>query len=79
MPLVARVEWRSEHRKLQQPAALVCGGERSDLEVERSWVEGPAVAGGPLVRVFIASDAAGRRVRIRAATGGRTTVEVASR
>ncbi len=65
LPLVATVQWRSERRGSQWPVAVTCGGERSELVIEETWIEGPAAAGGPLVRGFVARDGRGRRLRIR--------------
>lgn len=64
MSLVARVEWRSEGRARTRPGAVHVGGERRVVLVEESIVEGPAEAGGILVRVFLVRDEAGRRYRI---------------
>jgi hypothetical protein len=72
--LVARVEWRSEHRWAERPLALVHGGERTGVEVVDRWVEGPASAGEELIRCFIVTDGRGMRYRIRLGTSGRTTV-----
>ncbi len=77
LAVVAQVEWRAEARGVERPQALRWGGELLDLVVHDEWVEGPAAAGDPVVRVFIALDERGRELRIRAASDGRTTVEQA--
>ena len=74
--MIARVEWRSEHRGRERPVALRVGAERLELSVEDAWVEGPASAGAALSFVFVARDARGRRVRITARSGSHDRVEV---
>lgn len=76
LPLAAEVDWRSGHRGFETPTAVRAGGERLGLEIETSWTEGPARAGGPLLRTFIVRDASGRRLRVRVDARGRTSVEV---
>lgn len=76
LPLVARVEWRSEREGRQRPQAVLVGGERRPVEEERHWVEGPAVAGAPLETVWIVADEAGRRYRLRSREGGETRIDV---
>ena len=75
MPLLARVEWRSEGRAAERPTALVVGEERIEVEVVEHWVEGPAVAGGEVQHHFVVTDGQGREYRIRRASSGRVVVE----
>jgi len=73
---IATVEWRSERHRTQRPEAVVLAGERFDVEAEGHWVEGPAVAGGPLATVFEVVAADGRRYRITARGDRPDRVEV---
>lgn len=77
VPLIADVEWLSGGRGQERPVALRCGGRHFGLHVERAWTDGPADAGDPVWVVFLARDAQGRHLRIRAGADGRTRVEVA--
>ena len=73
--LDAVVEWRSERRHAETPVAVTIAAERSEVEVVERWVEGPRVAGEPVVRCFVVRDAAGRMLLVRQHSGG--AVEVA--
>jgi hypothetical protein len=77
LAVVAHVEWRAERHGVERPIALRWGGELLELVVHDEWVEGPAAAGEPVVRVFIVLDERGRELRIRAGSDGRITVEQA--
>jgi hypothetical protein len=77
MSVVAQVEWRAERRGVERPLALRWGGERLEIVVHDEWVEGPAQAGAPVVRVFVVLDERGRELRIRAGSDGRVTIEQA--
>jgi hypothetical protein len=77
MAVVAQVEWRAERRGVDRPQALRWGGERLELVVHDEWVEGPEVAGAPVVRVFVVLDERGRELRIRASSDGRVTIDQA--
>ena len=70
----ARVEWRSERRHAETPVAVTIGDDRHEVEVIDRWVEGPAVAGTPVVRCFVVRDAAGASFLLRQETGGAVTV-----
>jgi hypothetical protein len=74
VPLDARVEWRSERRHAETPVAVTIGGDRSEVEVVERWVEGPAVAGGPVVRCFVVRNAAGASWLVRQDSNGAVTV-----
>ena len=70
----ARVEWRSERRHAETPVAVTIDGDRSEVMVVERWVEGPAVAGGPVVRCYVVRDAAGVSLIVRQDSGGGVTV-----
>ena len=70
----ARVEWRSERRHAETPTAVTIAGDRSEVEVVERWVEGPAVAGEPVVRCFVIRNAAGDSLLVRQDSGGGVTV-----
>lgn len=76
IPLVARVEWRSERKAVQRPMAVLVGDERRAVDEEQHWVEGPQVAGGPLQTVWIVTDDEGRRYRLRHREAGESRVEI---
>lgn len=78
LPLVARVEWRSERKAGQRPLAVIVGSERRPVEEERRWVEGPQTAGTPLETVWIVNDDEGRRYRLRYREGQDARVEIDS-
>lgn len=77
LPFIAEVEWSSGGRGQERPLVLRCGGERVELQIEDGWTDGPAEAGAPVWRVFLARDGQGRHLRIRAGADGRTRVEIA--
>jgi hypothetical protein len=77
LAIVATIEWHAERRGSERPVAVRQAGEVLGLEIMDEWVEGPAVAGSPTVRIFIVLDERGRELRIRAASDGRITVEQA--
>jgi hypothetical protein len=70
----ASIEWRSERRHAETPVALTLAGERHDLEVVERWVEGPPVAGGPVVRCFVVRAAGGTAYVVRQDAAGTVTV-----
>ena len=70
----ARVEWRSEWRHAETPIAVTTNGDRSEVEVVERWVEGPAVAGEPVVRCFVVCAAAGASWLVRHDSAGAVTV-----
>ncbi|MBP7799112.1 MAG: hypothetical protein KA072_10835 [Thermoanaerobaculaceae bacterium] len=74
--LVARVEWRSEHKAAQRPQAVIVASERREVEEEWRWVEGGQTAGGPLEAVWIVKDDEGRRYRLRCREGEDARVEI---
>ena len=74
---MARIEWWSGARAAERPLAVVVAGDRREVEVERTWVEGGSVAGEPIRRMFIVLDAAGRRYRLTLHTNGTERVELA--
>jgi hypothetical protein len=74
--LVAEVEWHAGHRGFERPVAVREGQAKLEVTVESVSSVGPAVAGSPARRVFIARDSGGRRLRIQVDTQGRTSVEV---
>jgi hypothetical protein len=76
--LLATVEWYAGHRGLERPVAVTEGGARLEVTVESVSSVGPAAAGSPAWRVFIAKDGNGRRLRIRVDTEGHTHVEAES-
>ncbi|MGV8042167.1 MAG: hypothetical protein AB2L07_19610 [Thermoanaerobaculaceae bacterium] len=76
LPLIARVEWRSERKAGQRPQAVLVGSERREVEEEHHWVEGPQVAGAALETVWIVTDDEGRRYRLRRREAGEATVEI---
>ena len=78
LPFIATVEWRAEGRGRGRPAALLLGIERVPVAVLDAWVEGPAVAGQPVIRVFVLEDAAGRLFRVRDDAFRPARVETAS-
>jgi hypothetical protein len=78
MPLVARVEWRSERKTGQFPLAIVVGAERRPVEEQQHWVEGPQVAGRPIETVWIVTDDEGRRYRLRHREASEPRVEIHS-
>lgn len=78
LPLVARVEWRSERKVGERPRAVIVGSERREVEEERRWVEGPQVAGAPLEAVWVVNDDQGRRYRLRRRGGVEVRVEIQS-
>ena len=66
IPLVARVECRSESRSEEQPVAVVIGGVRHPVSaVVDDTVVGSGLAGGPVRR----------RVRVELADGSRLDLE----
>ena len=73
-PVDARVEWRSERRHAETPIALTIDHDRREVEVIERWVEGPAVAGEPVVRCFVVRDASGASWLVRHDSGGAITV-----
>ncbi len=77
LPLIAEIEWSEGGRGQERPQAVRCGGTRSGLRVERAWTAGPAEAGSPVWRMFLARDEQGRRLRIRVGGEGATRVEIA--
>lgn len=76
LALVAEVEWHAGHRGFERPVAVREGQVRLEVTVESTSSVGPADAGSPARRVFIARDSGGRRLRIQVDTLGRTSVEV---
>ena len=74
--LVAEVEWYAGHRSFERPVAVREGQATLELTVESVSSVGPAHAGSPARRVFIARDSGGRRLRIQVDTQRRTRVEV---
>lgn len=78
LPLVARVEWRSERKAGQLPLAVIVGGECRPVDEEQHWVEGPPVAGGPIETVWIVTDDEGRRYRLRHREASEPRVEIDS-
>jgi hypothetical protein len=76
MPLIAQAEWRSETRGRQHPVAIRLAGERREVAVDDAWVEASAMAGEPTRRVFLVSDAEGRRYRLSAGSDGSQRVEI---
>jgi len=74
LPVIARVEWRSERRRDEWPVALWVGGERLAVVVGERWVEGPAVAGAALVFCFVVHDGDGGAYLIRRDAASATTV-----
>lgn len=78
LPLIARVEWRSERKAGQRPQAVLVGSERREVEEEHHWVEGPQVAGAALETVWIVTDDEGRRYRLTWREGAEARVEIAS-
>ncbi len=58
------VEWYCGRRGRERPARLRVGGATLEVAVDETWVEGPATAGGPVVRRFVVRDAEGQRYRI---------------
>jgi hypothetical protein len=66
LPCIATVEWHSGTRGLEFPLAIVQAHERVPVDVEASWVEGPAIAGEPARRIFVVRDASGERWRVTA-------------
>jgi hypothetical protein len=75
LPVVGRIEWRSERHARTLPRAVVLGGESLDVEVLEAWIEGPAVAGDPVVHVFMVLTADGRRLRLHADSRGSEQIE----
>jgi hypothetical protein len=78
MPLLGTVVWHEGHRGHERPVAVIVGGERSDVELEEAWTEGPARAGAAPVRVFVVRGAHGRRLRIAQESGREARLEVAA-
>lgn len=76
LPLLGRVEWMSETQPEERPRAVVVKGEWRPVETLETHKEGPAVAGGAVVTVFLARDAEGRRYRIRATGHAQARVEI---
>jgi hypothetical protein len=70
----ASIEWRSERRHAETPVALTLAGERHDLEVVERWVEGPPVAGGPVVRCFVVRAGTGPAYLVRHDAAGAVAV-----
>lgn len=70
----ASVEWRCERRHAETPVALTIAGARRDVQVVERWVEGPPVAGGPVVRCFVVRAATGPAYLVRQAAAGAVTV-----
>ncbi len=60
----------------QRPVAVVVAGESTPVEEERSWVEGPSVAGRPVTTVFVVRDHRGRRFRLQCREDLGTLVEL---
>jgi len=75
IPLVAEVEWYAGHRSFERPFALRVGAVRLALTVESVASVGSPVAGRVAVRIFIATDDGGRRLRITVDGEGWTSVE----
>ncbi|MGE5235241.1 MAG: hypothetical protein ACM3O7_02685 [Acidobacteriota bacterium] len=75
-PGAATVEWYAGGRGAERPVAIRIGGERLEVTVEASSVEGDAVAGLPTRRVFDVRDSRGRRYRIHAPVTGLGDLEV---
>jgi hypothetical protein len=78
IPLAAEVEWHAGHRSFERPTALRVGAVTFALTVESVASAGPPVAGRPALRIFIVTDASGRRLRIRVDAEGHTRVEAAN-
>jgi hypothetical protein len=74
IPVDARVEWRSERHHAETPIALMIDDDRHEVEVIERWVEGPADAGGPVVRCFVVRGANGRSYVVRLDSAGSVTV-----
>jgi hypothetical protein len=72
----ARVEWRSEGRWAERPAALWLDGVRVEVEVLDRWVEGATVAGGETRHCFVVGDGTGRSFRISHGSRSGTAVEL---
>jgi hypothetical protein len=65
IPLIARVECRSEARGEDRPVAVWIGGVRWPIErLSHEHLEGPRHAGGTVRHVAVASLADGRRLRL---------------
>ena len=75
LPVVGRIVWRSERHAADVPCSVRLGGALVQVEVVESWVEGPAVAGDPLVRVFAVLTADGRRLRLISDSLGAERIE----
>jgi hypothetical protein len=76
IPLAAEVAWHAGHRSFERPTALRVGAATFVLTVESVASAGPLVAGRPEVRIFIASDDSGRRLRISVNGEGRVKVDM---
>jgi hypothetical protein len=69
------VAWHAGHRSFERPRALRVGEATFALTVKSVASAGPPVAGRPEVRIFIATDESGRRLRIRVDGEGQVKVE----